>query len=295
MSVKIMGGVWEIQLPAPKLLVLLAIADHTDHEGNGAWPAVPLIAWKTGYSERQVQRIIKSLIVDKLLKKTERPGKSSMYSVDLKAGTAKTDYKEWLKTRNPRQNVTPDTTMSPPVVTQPCHPSGDTAMSPKPSSTHPVNHHFSDDFQSSESGEKVSAVPKKKPPLPTDVYYGDDESQENDSRPYEEIEMLVLNMMRNRKSGLTKSQRDKLCLDKISTIHPETNETVRFANALELFQQDKAYEQWIRKVVTGEAETYKYSRSTAIGRLTSFKGLQDFYRWRSKHYSSTYDYEVPEQ
>jgi len=67
MSGKIMGAVWELALSRPKQVVLLAMADHADHEGRNVRPSVPLVAWKTGYSERQVQRIIGQLISDGLL------------------------------------------------------------------------------------------------------------------------------------------------------------------------------------------------------------------------------------
>lgn len=41
---------------------MLALADHADHEGRNVRPSVGLVAWKTGYSERQVQRIMRALI-----------------------------------------------------------------------------------------------------------------------------------------------------------------------------------------------------------------------------------------
>jgi hypothetical protein len=56
-----MGGVWELDLDPPEKIVLLAMADHADHEGRHVFPSVDLISWKTGYSPRQVQRIIRDL------------------------------------------------------------------------------------------------------------------------------------------------------------------------------------------------------------------------------------------
>ena len=61
MSVKIMGLVWEIDLPSNEKLVLLAYADHAAHDGTGIYPAVALVARKTGYSEREVQRVTRTL------------------------------------------------------------------------------------------------------------------------------------------------------------------------------------------------------------------------------------------
>lgn len=62
MSAKMMGLIWDLKLPHPEQLVLLAMVDHADHKGNNIFPSVGLIAWKTGYSHRQTQRIIKELI-----------------------------------------------------------------------------------------------------------------------------------------------------------------------------------------------------------------------------------------
>ena len=62
MSGKITGLVWESDLPQNEKYVLLAYADHADHEGNGIFPSVGLIAWKTGYTPRNIKRIKKILI-----------------------------------------------------------------------------------------------------------------------------------------------------------------------------------------------------------------------------------------
>lgn len=67
MSVKIMGLVWDADLDKDTKIILLAYADHADHEGGGVYPGVPLIAWKTGYSDRQVQRITHSLVAMKIM------------------------------------------------------------------------------------------------------------------------------------------------------------------------------------------------------------------------------------
>lgn len=86
-----MGKVWELQLPANKLLVLLAMADHADHNGDNIFPGMALIAYKTGYSERQVKRIVAQLVKDGIL--FEHGGRSrlgtKMYSINLDAGVQK--------------------------------------------------------------------------------------------------------------------------------------------------------------------------------------------------------------
>lgn len=91
MSVKIMGRVWELDLPANKLLVMLALADHADHDGNNVYPSMELIAWKTGYSTKQTRRIVHDLVEDGLLvvKQLSKGRYPSKYSIDLTAGKQK--------------------------------------------------------------------------------------------------------------------------------------------------------------------------------------------------------------
>ncbi len=61
MSIKLMSEVWTRELPHPEQSVLLALADHADDEGGSVFPSLALVAWKTGYSTRQVRRIVRTL------------------------------------------------------------------------------------------------------------------------------------------------------------------------------------------------------------------------------------------
>ena len=61
MSVKIMGMVFDLEMDPERKFVLLAYADHADHDGGSIFPAVARIAKKTGYSERTVQRSTRTL------------------------------------------------------------------------------------------------------------------------------------------------------------------------------------------------------------------------------------------
>ena len=61
MSIKVMSQVWELQLNHNDQGVMLALADHADDDGGNCYPSVAYIAWKTGYSIRQVQRVLKQL------------------------------------------------------------------------------------------------------------------------------------------------------------------------------------------------------------------------------------------
>lgn len=97
MSVKAMARVWDMTLPPNHKLVLLAMADHADHDGRNIFPGIPKIAAKTGYSEMQVRRVIKKLIESQvLIVDSIRPGKTTIYHL---ANASQND---------PPQNVTPN-------------------------------------------------------------------------------------------------------------------------------------------------------------------------------------------
>ena len=96
MSVKIMGAIWDLDLSHELAWVLMAYADHADHDGRNCYPGTKLIAYKTGYSPRQVQRCTADLISKGLLN-VERQGggrgHATVYRIDisrapLKATTA---------------------------------------------------------------------------------------------------------------------------------------------------------------------------------------------------------------
>jgi DnaD/phage-associated family protein len=61
MSVKVMGLVWDLKISREEKFILLAYADHADHDGGSIFPRVSTIAEKTGYSERSTQRITRLL------------------------------------------------------------------------------------------------------------------------------------------------------------------------------------------------------------------------------------------
>jgi helix-turn-helix protein len=109
MSAKASGRVWDLDLPHNKRLVLLAMVDHADHEGRNIYPSTDLIAWKTGYSFRQVQRIIDMLIEDGILVviKEARQQRPATYAFNFKAGTTKQPFDRTARKGQSRQNGTP--------------------------------------------------------------------------------------------------------------------------------------------------------------------------------------------
>jgi hypothetical protein len=63
MSGKSTGLVWDMRLGrGPLKTVLLAYADHADHEGKNMHPSIGLIVWKTELSESTVHRCVNELI-----------------------------------------------------------------------------------------------------------------------------------------------------------------------------------------------------------------------------------------
>lgn len=56
-----MAEVWGLNLKHNEQLILLALADHGDDDGANIWPSLAHLAWKTGYSRRQVKTIMSDL------------------------------------------------------------------------------------------------------------------------------------------------------------------------------------------------------------------------------------------
>lgn len=82
--------VWSLVLSHQKREILFAVIDHADSEGNCAAPGVPYLKWKTDYSERQIQRLLRELENDGLLIITDKPfRKPTVYSIDLSRGVTK--------------------------------------------------------------------------------------------------------------------------------------------------------------------------------------------------------------
>ena len=96
MSAKLMGQVWDLDLPHNLQLVLLSLADHAQHDGTGVFPGVKLTAYKTGYSIRQVRRVLRQLEAAGLIVPTAREdggrGHATEYELHFENGTRKPPY-----------------------------------------------------------------------------------------------------------------------------------------------------------------------------------------------------------
>ncbi len=67
MSIKVMTQVWDSALEREQKFIALAYADWANDDGENIYPATDRVAWKTGYSERQVRAITKELRKDRIL------------------------------------------------------------------------------------------------------------------------------------------------------------------------------------------------------------------------------------
>lgn len=86
MSVKMMGAVFDADLPRDEKYVLLSYADHAAHDGTSIYPSVARMAWKTGYSRRSIQMITTKL-VEKGILMPDGKGKHGVnrYRMDISA------------------------------------------------------------------------------------------------------------------------------------------------------------------------------------------------------------------
>lgn len=96
MSIKQMAQVWDLDLDHAQRLVLLALADHAHDDGHGARPAVRLVAWKTGYTDRSVKRILHELREAGLIEVALQGGGrlATVYTLCLDRGKLKPPYKK---------------------------------------------------------------------------------------------------------------------------------------------------------------------------------------------------------
>jgi len=119
MSGKLAGIVWDLDLPHNEAWVLMSICDNAHHDGGKCYPSLGLTAWKTGYSDRQVRRILRSLEKKEILIRESRSGKSNLYDICLDNAPLKPPRKDTPDimsgpdiAMSPGQNDTPDTQMS---------------------------------------------------------------------------------------------------------------------------------------------------------------------------------------
>lgn len=139
MSIKLMTAVYESGLEKSNKAIALAYADHAHDDGTHIYPSVAYIAWKTGYSDRSVQRATKQLIeAGVLIPDGYGPNGTNRYRLNAKNLPKRAAYRGDI--------LTGGDTVSPQGVTD-TTPGGDT-VSPKPSDNHKEKHNSADDANS---------------------------------------------------------------------------------------------------------------------------------------------------
>lgn len=154
MSGKLAVQVYELELTPAERDVLLAMALNANDDGSECRPGVRLLAWRTGYTERHVQRTLRDLETKRILVVTDRPlSKPVVYKIVLSAGTKKKAFEPRPArasgdiTMSPLEGVTGAIQMSPLNEQR-----GDTQMSPPEMS--PVTSHGK---QENVTGDMASA------------------------------------------------------------------------------------------------------------------------------------------
>ncbi len=133
MSIAVMNWVWmHSPTSGNERLALLALADACSRDdGTGCFPSVSTIARKAGVSDRTIRRVIARL---------EQRGD---LLVHRGGGRTSNSYTVVMDIHSPCQPVTPDslsgvTPADRAALTQPCHRTPDTTVSPDPPWNHPV-------------------------------------------------------------------------------------------------------------------------------------------------------------
>ncbi|MDX1461329.1 MAG: helix-turn-helix domain-containing protein [Xanthomonadales bacterium] len=117
MSIKLMSQVWELDLPQNEKIVLLCFADFADDSGR-CWPSIRRVAWKTGYSPRNMKRIVNALRQKGLLEeiRAAAPHFPTIYRVNPDRGDK----------LSPLESIGSDTPVTPGVTN--CPSRGDTPV-----------------------------------------------------------------------------------------------------------------------------------------------------------------------
>lgn len=101
-SVRVMSWVWEQNLSTSKKMLLLAIADHSDDDGDNAWPAKPLLARKCNVSENRVRVMLRELEADNWISTKRNQGGTTRMSNHRRPNLYKINIERGLANEPPR-------------------------------------------------------------------------------------------------------------------------------------------------------------------------------------------------
>lgn len=83
MSIALMTEVWKVHIQAPRKMVLLALADNANDEGTDCFPSIATIVEKCSMSARAVYGHLAALEQSSIIRRLERPGRSSNYILNI--------------------------------------------------------------------------------------------------------------------------------------------------------------------------------------------------------------------
>lgn len=88
MSIILMSDILQhVDLPTTEKFVLLKLADHADHDGHNAYPALGRVAHEVGVSKRTVQRVVSKLTEQEIIKVVGNEGGGSgrprIYTINI--------------------------------------------------------------------------------------------------------------------------------------------------------------------------------------------------------------------
>lgn len=124
MSIALMTLAWKSGLPSGQKMVLLALCDNANDQGE-CYPSVPMLAQKCSLSERSVQQHIHDMESAKIVSREMRTGRSTLYRVHAEHFDTPAESAP-RKICTP-QNLHPTPANAAPPPPQPLHPTPATA------------------------------------------------------------------------------------------------------------------------------------------------------------------------
>jgi biotin operon repressor len=130
-----MSLAWKSGLPSGQKMVLLALCDNANDQGE-CYPSVPMLAQKCSISERSIQQHIHDLEAVGIVSREMRTGRSTLYRVHGEQFNTPAESAP-RKIRTP-QNLHPTPPHSAPPPPPPVHPTPADSAPPPPQPLHPT-------------------------------------------------------------------------------------------------------------------------------------------------------------
>ncbi len=101
-----MALAWQLEVHSTQALILVALADHAQDDGTGAYPSMEYLAYKTNLTERSIQRHMRELetagIIEVVGNWQGGRGRKREYLLHLEKGDRKPPFEDWLRVTNRR-------------------------------------------------------------------------------------------------------------------------------------------------------------------------------------------------